>query len=367
MFVSQLGIDFGTANMYICVQGKGVVLNEPTAAAYDRRTGEICAMGSAAHEMLGRTPEGVGMIYPLQQGVIADYKIAGKMLKYFIKKAVGNRLRKPVTALCVPVGATEVEKRAVWDAAFGAGANRIQLIESPIAAALGAGLDISRPKGHLLVDIGAGITNVAVISMNNIVLGQSVKTGGNDFDQALIDYIRNKYRLLIGQATAEHLKKTVGSVFAGNDKEEVKVSGRSQVTGMPEMIIFSSAEAREAMRVPADKITEGVRRILEQTPPELAVDISENSIMLTGGTAQLDGFDRLIESVSGIHTVVAENPAAVAAMGAAMYAKVMNKASKAMKVGNNGKKRYEKFAQVETNIHSDAGVYISGREVPESH
>lgn len=320
MLVSDIGIDLGTASVLVYVRGKGIVLNEPSVVAYDKDTQEIQAIGEEAQMMIGRTPGNIAAIRPLSRGVISDDKAAGQMLKYFIEKALNKKhFKKPRLSICVPSGATEVEKKAVVEAAVRAGAREVQIVEEPVAGAIGAGIDISRPVGSLIVDIGGGTTDIAVISMNETVISMSVRVAGDNFDEALIRYIRKKHNMLIGSCTAEEIKKQVGCVFPFIEVKMVEVHGRNQLTGLPKTIQFSSEEAMEAFMAPAQMIVSGIRQILERTPPELAADIARRGIVMTGGGSLLYGFDRLIENTVGIQTIIAQDPMSVVAIGTGCY------------------------------------------------
>ena len=282
----DIGIDLGTASILVYLKGKGVVLKEPSVVAIDRDTNRIKAIGEEARQMLGRTPGNITAIRPLRQGVISDYSVTEKMLKYFIQKAVGKqRFRKPLISICVPSQVTEVERKAVEDAAFQAGARDVRIIEEPIAAAIGAGIDISRPCGNMIVDIGGGTSDIAVISLGGTVVSASIKTAGDDFDDFIMRYMRKKHNLAIGERTAEDIKIKIGSAFPRPESVSVDVRGRNLVTGLPKTITVTSEETEEALRDPCAQIVEAVHSVLEKTPPELAADIAERGIVLTGGGA----------------------------------------------------------------------------------
>lgn len=305
-FNEEVGIDLGTANVLIYVEGKGIVLQEPSVVAVDRDTKEILAVGSEAKRMVGRTPGNIRAVRPLRDGVISDYDITEKMLQYFIRKTCGSsRFFRPKIIVCVPSGVTEVEKRAVKEAAIQAGGRSVCLIEEPVAAAIGAGLDITAPEGVMVIDIGGGTTDIAVISMGGIVTSSSVKMAGDKFDDCIVKYIRKKYRLFIGEGTAEKLKKEIGAAFKGSESLSTLCKGRDLVTGLPRTVEVTSAEIREALEEPIDIICEAVHGVLEKTPPELAADIGETGIIITGGGAYLRGLDRKIERKTGIKTRVA--------------------------------------------------------------
>ena len=288
----DIGIDLGTASILVYVKDKGVVLKEPSVVAFDRDTNRIKAIGEEARLMLGRTPGNIVAVRPLRQGVISDYTVTEKMLKYFIQKAVGKqRFRKPLISICVPSGVTEVERKAVEDATFQAGARDVKIIEEPIAAAIGAGIDIARPCGNMIVDIGGGTSDIAVISLGGTVVSTSIKIAGDDFDDAIVRYMRKKHNLLIGERTAEDIKIRIGSAFPRPELEQVDVRGRNLVTGLPKTITVTSMETEEALRDTTVQIVEAVHSVLEKTPPELAADIADRGIVLTGGGSLLYGLE----------------------------------------------------------------------------
>lgn len=284
----DIGIDLGTASILVYVKGKGVVLKEPSVVAFDRDTNRIKAIGEEARLMLGRTPGNIVAVRPLRQGVISDYTVTEKMLKYFIQKAVGKqRFRKPLISICVPSQVTEVERKAVEDAAFQAGARDVKIIEEPIAAAIGAGIDIARPCGNMIVDIGGGTSDIAVISLGGTVVSASIKIAGDDFDDAIVRYMRKKHNLLIGERTAEDIKIRIGSAYPRPESVTVDVRGRNLVTGLPKTITVTSEETEEALKDTTSQIVEAVHSVLEKTPPELAADIADRGIVLTGGGSLL--------------------------------------------------------------------------------
>ena len=325
----DIGIDLGTASILVYVKGKGVVLKEPSVVAFDRDTNRIKAIGEEARLMLGRTPGNIVAVRPLRQGVISDYTVTEKMLKYFISKAVGKqRFRKPLISICVPSGVTEVERKAVEDAAFQAGARDVKIIEEPIAAAIGAGIDIARPCGNMIVDIGGGTSDIAVISLGGTVVSTSIKIAGDDFDDAIVRYMRKKHNLLIGERTAEDIKIRIGSAYPRPEVETVDVRGRNLVTGLPKTITVTSKETEEALHDTTLQIVDAVHSVLEKTPPELAADIVDRGIVLTGGGSLLDGFEEVISQRTGINTMTAENPACVVAEGTGRYAEVMEELGK---------------------------------------
>lgn len=312
----DIGIDLGTASILVYVKEKGVVLKEPSVVAFDRDTNRIKAIGEEARLMLGRTPGNIVAVRPLRQGVISDYTVTEKMLKYFIQKAVGKqRFRKPLISICVPSGVTEVERKAVEDAAFQAGARDVKIIEEPIAAAIGAGIDIARPCGNMIVDIGGGTSDIAVISLGGTVVSTSIKIAGDDFDDAIVRYMRKKHNLLIGERTAEDIKIRIGSAYPRPEVEQVDVRGRNLVTGLPKTITVTSKETEEALKDTTLQIVDAVHSVLEKTPPELAADIADRGIVLTGGGSLLYGLEELIESKTGITTMTAEEPMTAVAVG----------------------------------------------------
>ena len=321
----DIGIDLGTASILVYVKGKGVVLKEPSVVAFDRDTNRIKAIGEEARLMLGRTPGNIVAVRPLRQGVISDYTVTEKMLKYFIQKAVGKqRFRKPLISICVPSQVTEVERKAVEDAAFQAGARDVKIIEEPIAAAIGAGIDIARPGGNMSVDIGGGTSDIAVISLGGTVVSASIKIAGDDFDYAIVRYMRKKHNLLIGERTAEDIKIRIGSAYPRPESVTVDVRGRNLVTGLPKTITVTSEETEEALKDTTSQIVEAVHSVLEKTPPELAADIADRGIVLTGGGSLLYGLEELIESKTGITTMTAEDPMTAVAIGTGRYVEFLS-------------------------------------------
>ena len=320
MLSYDIGIDLGTASILVYIKGKGIVLKEPSVVAFDRDTNEIKEIGEEARKMIGRTPGNIVAIRPLRQGVISDYDITEKMLKYFIKKAMGKKtLRKPRISVCIPSGATEVEKKAVEDATYQAGAREVSIIEEPVAAAIGAGIDISKACGNMIVDIGGGTSDVAVISLGGTVVSTSVKIAGDDFDEAIVRYMRKKHNLLIGERTAEEIKIAIGSAYPRPEMTTMDVRGRNLVTGLPKTMTVTSAEMMDALKEPAMHIVEAVHNVLERTPPELAADVYERGIVMTGGGSLLRGLDELIEEKTGINTMVAEDAMTVVATGTGKF------------------------------------------------
>lgn len=319
----DLGIDLGTASILVYVKGKGVVLKEPSVVAFDRDTNMIKAIGEEARLMLGRTPGNIVAVRPLRQGVISDYIVTEKMIKYFVQKALGKRtFKKPNISICVPSGVTEVEKKAVEEAAFAAGAREVHLIEEPVAAAIGAGIDISKPCGNMIVDIGGGTSDIAVISLGGTVVNTSLKVAGDDFDEAIVRYVRKKHNLLIGDRTAEDIK--IGTTYPLVEDESMEVRGRNLVTGLPKTVTVTASETEEALHETTSQIVEAVIGVLERTPPELSADILDRGIVLTGGGALLRGLEELIEERTGINTMTAEDPMKVVAIGTGQYVEFMN-------------------------------------------
>ncbi|MCR4722002.1 MAG: rod shape-determining protein MreB [Lachnospiraceae bacterium] len=325
MHRSDIGIDLGTASVLVYIKGKGVVLKEPSVVAFDKDTNKIKAIGENARLMLGRTPGNIVAVRPLRQGVISDYTVTEKMLKYFIQKAVGKqRFRKPVISVCVPSGVTEVEKKAVEDATYQAGAREVAIIEEPIAAAIGAGIDISRPCGNMIVDIGGGTTDIAVISLGGTVVSTSIKIAGDDFDEALVRYMRKEHKLLIGERTAEDIKTNIGSAYRRKEVVAMDVRGRNLVSGLPKTISVTSEETEEALKETTSQIVEAIHSVLEKTPPELAADIADRGIVLTGGGCLLYGLEELIEEKTGITTMTAEDPMTAVAIGTGKYVEMFS-------------------------------------------
>ena len=325
MQATDIGIDLGTASILVYIRGKGVVLKEPSVVAFDRDTNKIKAIGEEARLMLGRTPGNIIAVRPLRQGVISNYEVTEKMMKYFIQKAVGRRsLRKPRIAVCVPSGVTQVEKKAVEDATYVAGAREVAIIAEPIAAAIGAGIDIAKPCGNLIVDIGGGTTDVAVISLGGAVVSDSIKIAGDDFDEAIVRYMRKKYNLLIGERMAEDIKINIGSAFKRPEPVYYDVKGRNLVTGLPRVLKISSEDTEEALRETTSKIVDCIHSVLERTPPELAADIADRGIVLTGGGSLLNGLEDLICSKTGITTMTAEEPMTAVAIGTGKYVEFLS-------------------------------------------
>ncbi|MDR1217500.1 MAG: rod shape-determining protein MreB [Oscillospiraceae bacterium] len=307
LFGRDIGVDLGTTAVVLTMRGKGVALREPSVVAMDKNTGRLLNVGLAAQRMLGRTPGNIVAIRPMRDGVISDYDMTERMLRELIKKAVSFNLFKPRVVISVSSGISEVEERAVVDAAIAAGARKVYLVEAPLAAAYGAGLDISKPDGYMVVDAGGGTTDVAVLSLGGVVGSSSIKAGGESFNEELVKYIRRKHNLLIGDNTAEEIKKSIGCVFPRPEDTMVEVKGRCLMTGLPRVVSIGTAETLDAFGELSERIIETIHQVLEDTPPELVADISRNGIVLTGGGSQLWGFDRLIESRTSIPTHIADD------------------------------------------------------------
>ncbi len=320
MAASDIGIDLGTSSVLVYVRGQGVVLKEPSVVAYDKDTNEIKAIGEDARLMIGRTPGNIAAVHPLRQGVISDYTITERMLRYFMQKAIGRKtLKRPRVCIGVPSGATEVERNAVSQAALEAGARNVLIIEEPIAAALGSGVDISRAMGNMVIDIGAGTTDIAVISLNDTVISRTVKIAGDNFDASIIRYLRKQYNLLVGDRTAEDIKIRIGSVVPRISGSGMKVKGRDILTGLPKTVEISSEETTQALIEDMEKIAEEIHQVLEETPPELAADIATRGILLSGGGSMLYGIDEFVEEKTGIQTVMVDDPISVVAIGTGRY------------------------------------------------
>ena len=323
-FGENIGIDLGTASVLVYIKGQGIVIREPSVVAIDKDTNSIMAVGEEARRMLGRTPGNIVAIRPLREGVISNYDVTEKMLQYFIEKALGKRsFVKPTIAVCVPSSVTEVEMRAVEDATRQAGARRVHIIEEPIAAAIGSGIDISRACGSMVVDIGGGTTDVAVISLGGAVVSHSLKVAGDNFDEAIIRYMRKKHNILIGERTAEELKIEIGTVFERSMPVSMDVRGRNLITGLPKNITVTSDEMLDALLESALAITDAVHSVLERTPPELAADIYERGIVMTGGGSLLYGLDKLIQTKTGVNAMVAEDAVSCVAIGTGRYIEYM--------------------------------------------
>ncbi len=315
-FERDIAIDMGTSSVLLYVRGKGVQLREPTLVAVDKYTGKLLKTGEAAQKMLGRTPANILAIHPISGGVINDYDMTAAMLKELISRVTSFSLFKPRVLLCVPSSITGVEERAVIDAAIEAGARKVYLREAAVATAMGAGIDISKPDGHMVIDIGAGTTETAVVSIGGVSECESIKTAGQSFDEAIVRYIRRKHNLLIGNRTAEELKISIGCLIPRPEVSVEEVKGRDLLNGLPKTVSISSQELAEVLAEPAKKILESIHIVLERTPPELVADISGNGIVMSGGGSQLYGFDRIVEADTGIRTVVVDDPVSCAAYGA---------------------------------------------------
>lgn len=312
----DIGVDLGTANVLVYIKGKGIVLTEPSVVAIDRDTNQVLEIGEEARRMIGRTPGNIVAIRPLREGVIADYDTTESMLRHFIEKVAGRSfLFKPRIMVCIPSGVTTVEKRAVLEAAVQAGARKTYLIEEPLAAALGAGLEISEPYGSMVVDIGGGTTDVAVISLGGIVVSESLRIGGDRFDEAIVRYVKKEYNVMIGERTAEEIKINVGTAIRDARQGSLEVRGRDLLTGLPKTVKMVVNETCEALNEPVSRIVQCVKKVLEDTPPELASDIMDRGIVMTGGGALLFGLDTLIQKETGIPTYLAEDPLSCVALG----------------------------------------------------
>lgn len=305
---AELGIDLGTATVLVYEKGKGIILKEPSVVAINKNDNKILAVGEEARKMIGRTPGNIVAVQPLKDGVISDYDVTERMLNEFIRKAVGKRnIVSPNVVVCIPCQATEVEKRAVIDATRNSGAKRVHIVEEPLAAAVGANIDVTKPNGVMVVDIGGGTCDTAVISLGGVVVRKSIKVAGNKFDEAIIKYIRSKYKIMIGEKTAEDLKINIATAFKGNRYLTTGVKGRNLVSGLPDEVKVSTDEIRQALEESIYSIVDSVKTVLENTPPELAADIIEKGILMTGGGALLDGLDKLIQFETGINVYLAED------------------------------------------------------------
>ena len=308
-FNKSMGIDLGTANTLVFMKGKGVIMREPSVVAVDTKNDTVKYVGVEAKEVIGKTPGSISVVRPLKDGVIADFDVTAAMLRIFIKRACGSSLLfKPTVIICIPSGVTEVERRAVRDASTNAGAGTVMIIEEPMAAAIGAGLPIQEATGSMVVDIGGGTSDVAVISLNGIVASKNVRTGGDEFDRNIINYIKRKFNLLIGERTAENIKIEIGTAYKLDEELTLEVKGRNLINGLPKNAVISSEDIREALSESLDKIVEAIKETLERTPPELAADIIDRGITLTGGGALLRGMDKLVSSETGIDVHIAETP-----------------------------------------------------------
>ena len=326
MPANDIGIDLGTTNCLVYSTGKGLVLQEPSVVVYDKDTEKIRAIGEEAKQMSNHVNSNMEVIRPIRQGVIVDFVVLEKMLKYFITKAMGRRaFRKPRISVCVPSGITEIERKAVEEATYQAGAREVYLVEEPIAAAIGAGVDITKPFGNLLVDIGGGTTDIAVISIGGVVVSSTIKVAGDSFDQAIISYIRKTHGLFISEDAAETIKVRIGTAIEEVNPQVMEVKGRNVLTGLPKKIKLTSEEIREALKDATGQIVEAVHGILEKTPPELVADIVDRGIVLAGGGALLKGMDTLIEQRTGVNTLTVQDSMHVVAVGTGRYAEIMNR------------------------------------------
>ena len=332
----DIGIDLGTANTLVHLKDKGIVVREPSVVAINETTGQILAVGDNAKDMLGRTPGNIKAIRPMKDGVIANFDITGMMLKYFIKKAIGNGFSKPRVVVCIPSGVTEVERRAVEEAVLQAGAKEVFLIEEPMAAAIGANMPVDEPTGSMIVDIGGGTTEIAVISLGGIVTSRSLRVAGNQFDDAITTYIKKKHNLMIGDRTSEDIKTEIGSAFDTGTNDVLEIRGRDLINGLPKTIQITSEEVRQAMREPVAAIIDAVKSTLEITPPELSADVISSGIRLAGGGAMLRGMDALLATETGIPVYIAENPIDCVVLGTGQ---ALNEISALRQVFVSNKKR----------------------------
>jgi rod shape-determining protein MreB and related proteins len=337
----DMAVDLGTANTLVYVRGRGIVLSEPSVVAIDERSGEVHAVGVEAKRMLGRTPGTISAIRPLKDGVIADFDVTEQMLRHFIQKVHQHRFAHPRVVVCVPSGVTGVEKRAVEEATYSAGAREAHLIEEPMAAAIGAGLPVSEPTGNMIVDIGGGTTEVAVISLGGIVVSASLRVGGDEMDEAIISHVKKEYKLLIGQQTAEEIKLEIGSAFDMREEFHAEVRGRDMLTGLPKTVVLSSEEVRHALEEPVSQIIDAIRSTLDKTPPELAADIMDRGIVLAGGGALLAGLDERLRHETQMPSHLAESPLTCVAVGSGRSLEVLETMSRAAKArSRNGHRRY---------------------------
>jgi rod shape-determining protein MreB len=337
----DMAVDLGTANTLVYVRGRGIVLSEPSVVAIDERSGEVHAVGVEAKRMLGRTPGTISAIRPLKDGVIADFDVTEQMLRHFIQKVHQHRFAHPRVVVCVPSGVTGVEKRAVEEATLSAGAREAHLIEEPMAAAIGAGLPVSEPTGNMIVDVGGGTTEVAVISLGGIVVSQSLRVGGDEMDEAIISHVKKEYKLLIGNQTAEEIKLEIGSAFDLREEFHAEVRGRDMLTGLPKTVVLSSEEVRHALEEPVSQIVDAIRTTLDKTPPELAADIMDRGIVLAGGGALLAGLDERLRHETQMPSHLAESPLTCVAVGSGRSLEVLETMSRAAKArSRNGHRRY---------------------------
>lgn len=329
----DIGIDLGTANTLVYIKGQGIILNEPSVVVLNRDTREVLAVGKEAKNMIGRTPDHILAIRPLSDGVIADFEVTQVMLKYFIKQAYPKRtIIQPRVVICVPSGVTEVEKRVLEEATIQAGARKVFLIEEPMAAAIGAGLPLEEARGNMIVDIGGGTTEVAIISLGGIVVSKSVRIGGDEIDASIVDYIKKQHNTMVGEKTAEQIKIQIGSADGTSKEKSMNIIGRNLITGLPKSVEINSKEIHEALKYPISRIIEAIKDTLEKIPPELASDIMESGIMIAGGGALLDGIDRNINMETGMPVYIAENPLDCVALGTGM---VLDDMETLKKINNN--------------------------------
>jgi len=335
----DMAVDLGTANTLVYVRGRGIVLSEPSVVAIDQRSGEVHAVGVEAKRMLGRTPGTIQAIRPLKDGVIADFDVTEQMLRHFIQKVHQHRFAHPRVVVCVPSGVTGVERRAVEEATLSAGARQAYLIEEPMAAAIGAGLPIAEPTGNMIVDIGGGTTEVAVISLGGIVVSQSMRVGGDEMDEAIVNHVKREYKLLIGLQTAEEIKLEVGSAWGMSDEVQAEVRGRDLLTGLPKTIILSSDEVRHALDEPLTQIIDAIKSTLDKTPPELAADIMDRGVVLAGGGALLHGLDERLRHETQIPMHVAESPLTCVAVGSGRSLEEFEVIHRTQRRGSRGRER----------------------------
>ena len=335
-----MAVDLGTANTLVYVRGRGIVLSEPSVVAIDQRSGEVHAVGIEAKRMLGRTPGNISAIRPLKDGVIADFDVTGQMLRHFIQKVHQNRWAHPRVVVCVPSGVTGVEKRAVEEATLSAGARSAFLIEEPMAAAIGAGLPVAEPTGNMVVDIGGGTTEVAVISLGGIVVAQSIRVGGDELDEAIISYVKKEYKLMIGSQTAEEVKLEIGSAYPLREEVQAEIRGRDMITGLPKTVVLSSEDVRDALEEPLVQIIDAVKSTLDKTPPELASDIMDRGIMMAGGGSLLQGLDERLRRETEMPIHVAESPLTCVAVGSGRSLEEFEVMQKASNTNGRHRKRY---------------------------
>jgi rod shape-determining protein MreB len=336
----DMAVDLGTANTLVYVRGRGIVLSEPSVVAIDQRTNEVHAVGIEAKRMLGRTPGNISAIRPLKDGVIADFDVTEQMLRHFIQKVHQNRWAHPRVVVCVPSGVTGVEKRAVEEATLSAGARQAFLIEEPMAAAIGAGLPVAEPTGNMIVDIGGGTSEVAVISLGGIVVSQSIRVGGDELDDAIISYVKKEHKLMIGSQTAEEVKLEIGSAYPLREEVQAEIRGRDMITGLPKTVVLSSEDVRSALEEPISQIVDAVKSTLDKTPPELASDIMDRGIMLAGGGSLLQGLDERLRRETEMPIHVAESPLTCVAVGSGRSLEEFDVMKKASGGRNRKKKRY---------------------------